>query len=259
MPAPSVIAAQGYTIRDFCKTPLDIAKSLAKLKKIGYDAVQVSAFGPIEPKELAKILTGEGLVCCATHADWNRLQNDTEKLVEEHLIIGCKHTAIGSLPGLWDAKITKDDILAKTFAATASLVAAKLNKLGLTFSYHNHATEFEKFHGRLLQDILIEESTPALGFEIDVYWVQHGGADPSVYIRKVTNRIPLLHLKDMTIRNGKIIMAEVGEGNLNWPAILAAAQDAGVVWYIIEQDTCERDPFDSLTISLRNLQAMGIH
>ena len=67
-----------------------------------------------------------------------------------------------------------------------------------------------------------------------------------------------MHLKDMTVRNGKPIMAEVGEGNLNWPRILDACKESGVEWYIVEQDECERDPFESLAVSLRNLKAMGI-
>lgn len=56
----SVIGAQLYTLRNFLKTPEDIAKSLKKVKEIGYDAVQVSGVGPIDPKELRKILDGEG-------------------------------------------------------------------------------------------------------------------------------------------------------------------------------------------------------
>ena len=62
----SVIAAQLYTLREFTKTPADIARTLRKVKQAGYDAVQASALGPIEPAELARILQGEGLVCCAT-------------------------------------------------------------------------------------------------------------------------------------------------------------------------------------------------
>jgi sugar phosphate isomerase/epimerase len=54
------------------------------------------------------------------------------------------------------------------------------------------------------------------------------------------------------------VMAEVGEGNLNWPAILTACREAGVRWYLVEQDVCRRDPFESLGISLRNLKTMGI-
>ena len=53
-------------------------------------------------------------------------------------------------------------------------------------------------------------------------------------------------------------MAEVGEGNLNWKAILAACEKAGVEWYLVEQDICYRDPFESLEISLKNLKEMGV-
>jgi sugar phosphate isomerase/epimerase len=53
-------------------------------------------------------------------------------------------------------------------------------------------------------------------------------------------------------------MMEVGEGNLDWPAILDAAREAGTEWYLVEQDTCQRDPFESLAISFRNLKAMGL-
>ena len=55
------------------------------------------------------------------------------------------------------------------------------------------------------------------------------------------------------------LFAEVGEGNLNWTSILDACKEADVEWYIVEQDTCQRDPFESLGISLRNLKEMGIH
>ncbi|MEJ7653752.1 MAG: hypothetical protein WKH64_10665 [Chloroflexia bacterium] len=62
----------------------------------------------------------------------------------------------------------------------------------------------------------------------------------------------------MTIRDNQPIMAEVGEGNMNFAAILEACRSAGVEWYIVEQDHCERDPFESLAISLRNLREMGL-
>jgi sugar phosphate isomerase/epimerase len=53
--------------------------------------------------------------------------------------------------------------------------------------------------------------------------------------------------------------AEIGEGNLNWPAIMEAARKGGVEWYLVEQDrSYDRDPFESLAISYRNLKAMGL-
>ena len=70
MPA-SQIACQLYTLREFTKTPADIASTLKQVKQIGYDAVQFSGIGKIDPKELAAILKGEGLACCATHVSVN--------------------------------------------------------------------------------------------------------------------------------------------------------------------------------------------
>jgi len=249
----SVIAAQMYTVREFTKTPKDIAESLAKLKSLGYEAVQLSALGPIDTKELANMLQGEGLTAAATHVSWDRLRNEPEAVVEEHKILGCKHAAIGSMPGDYRSE---EGIV--RFAKEASEVAARLAQDGLTFSYHNHSFEFERFGERTLMQALIEESDPALGMEIDTYWVQHGGGDPADWIRKVKGRIPIVHLKDMTMRGREQLMAEVGEGNLNWPAILDACREAGVEWYCVEQDICQRDPFESLGISIRNLRAMGL-
>ena len=258
MATSSVIAVQGYTLRDSCKTVLDIAKTCTRIKKIGYEAVQVSAWAAIPPTELRKILDGEGLVCCATHVGWDAVTKEPQKLADEHAILGCKHTAIGSGPGIWDGSAPKTETHWSGFAKAASAAAKALKPMGLSFGYHNHAVEFEKVGKRTIMDVIIEDSDPVLTLEIDTFWVQHGGADPAEYVRKVKGRCPLLHLKDMTIVNNKITMAEVGEGNLNWKPILAAAKDSGVEWYIIEQDTCQRDPFESIAISLRNLKAMGI-
>jgi sugar phosphate isomerase/epimerase len=130
---------------------------------------------------------------------------------------------------------------------------------GLTFSYHNHSFEFERFGGRTGLAIIYEESDPRyLQAELDTYWVQHGGADPILWINKLAQRMPVIHLKDMAIIDNQQAMAEVGEGNLNWPGILAACQEIGVEWYAVEQDICRRDPFESLKISYENLRAMGL-
>ena len=58
--------------------------------------------------------------------------------------------------------------------------------------------------------------------------------------------------------DGKQTMAEIGEGNLYWPGIIEACKVSGVEWYAIEQDVCQRNPFESLKISYDNLRAMGV-
>lgn len=253
--AKTVLAAQLYTVREFTKTPADIAVTMKKVKAMGYDAVQTSGLGPHDPAELRRIVDSEGLTICATHVDFMSLLNDTPKQIDYHKTIGCENVAIGGMPGPYRESAQT----LKNFARDADEVGRRLAAAGLTFSYHNHSFEFRKVEGRLMMDIIYGESSPQhVKSELDTYWVQHGGADPAEWIKKLADRMILLHLKDMAMAPDKQIFAEIGEGNLNWPAILKAAKDAKVRWYIVEQDVCQRDPFESLAISLKNLQAMGL-
>ena len=247
-------AAQLYTVREFTKTESDIAETMNKVKTLGYDAVQCSALGPIEPEALKKIVDDEGLTICATHTSYNRMRDEPQAVIDEHQLWGCKHAAIGGLPG--EYRSTEGY---SKFAKEASEVAARLAEGGITFSYHNHSFELERYDdGRTGLQILYEDSTPEyFNSEIDTYWIQHGGGDPADWIRNLKGRAHIVHLKDMAVKGNAQRYAEVGEGNLNWIAILNACIYAEVEWYIIEQDSCyERDPFESLGISLKNLQDM---
>lgn len=93
--------------------------------------------------------------------------------------------------------------------------------------------------------------------ELDTYWVKRGGEDPVEYIRKLENRLPLLHIKDMESGEEQFF-AEIGDGILDFPAIAQAAEASGTKWLVVEQDLCRRPPFESLAISYRNLKQMDI-
>ena len=250
----STLAAQLYTLRDFTKTPADIAKTLKRVKQMGYDAVQSSALGPIDPKELAKMLQGEGLTCCATHVGLDRLRDQTQAVIDEHKLWGCSYTAIGGyFPKVAEAKDWQQ------FTQDFSAIAKKFAGSGVSIGYHNHSHELAPFGGKPALQILLDGFSKDVWMEIDTYWITHGGGDPAQWIEKSAGRIPCVHLKDMTITlERQQLMAEVGEGNLNWPRILDACKKSGVKWYIVEQDICQRDPFESLSISLKNLRARGI-
>jgi sugar phosphate isomerase/epimerase len=252
--ADTCLAAQLYTLREFLKTEEDIARTLPRVAALGYRAVQLSALGPIDPAELKRILDAEGLTVCATHVGFDRLRDDLDGVAAEHETLGCRYVAIGSLPQAY-----RNAEGYHRFAREASEVARRMKERGLVFGYHNHSFELERFDGKTALEILYGESDPeAFTAEIDTYWIQHGGGDPAEWIRRVAGRSPVVHLKDMAVVEGKPVMAEVGEGNLNWPRILDACREAGVEWFVVEQDHCLRDPFESLGISLRNLREMGL-
>lgn len=242
-----------YTLRDFIKTPVSIAATLKRVREMGYENIQLSALGPIAPDELATMIHNEGLHVCATHVSFERLQTELDAVLEEHRLWGCVNLAVGSMPPSYR---TSDGY--SRFAADASVVSRKISAAGMTFSYHNHHGELERVGAHRGFEILIRESDPSLGFEIDVYWIQYGGGDPAEWIRKVRDRCPIIHFKDLAVVEGKQVMAEVGEGNLNWAAIVAACKASHAKWYVVEQDTCAGDPFHSVAISLRNMREMGL-
>ncbi|MCS7060947.1 MAG: sugar phosphate isomerase/epimerase [Anaerolineae bacterium] len=250
------LAAQLYTVRQYTQTAKEFADTVHRLRVIGYTAVQISGIGPIPPAEVKAILDHAGLAVCNTHISYERLQNDLPAVIAEHRLWQCRHVALGSMPSVYRAA-GEDGY--RHFAREANEIGRRLAEAGLTFSYHNHSFEFVRFGKRTGLDVLFDESDPRyVQAEIDTYWVQHGGGDPAYWIHRMTGRMPVVHLKDMVIVDGKQEMAEVGEGNLNWPAIIEACRGAGVEWCAIEQDECRRHPLESLAISYANVRAMGL-
>lgn len=254
MPKP-VVGAQLFTLRQHCKTIPDIAETFRKVREIGYTAVQISGFGPVDPKEVAKIVADSGLVVACTHMGWPRFLNELDRVIEEHEMWGCRHPAIGGLPGEYRGA---DGV--KRFVDELAPIAAALAKHGMDFSYHNHNHEFVRQDGKTWLARLYETASPdILKAELDTYWVQAGGGDPAAWVKQCAGREPLLHLKDMTVTEAREQrFAPVGEGNLNWPAILQAAEEGGVEYMLVEQDNCYGgDPFDCLAVSCRNLSGWG--
>jgi len=254
--------AQMFTLREHCQTPADIAKSCAKVKAMGYDGIQASAagFNEIDPAELKKILDDNGLACGATHKGLDYLEN-AEKAAADHAALGCTLTAIG---GFGFGGASKGDW--EDFAAKFGKIVAACSAQGLRVGYHNHSHEWAPFgiedHPEAISprqnpmEVLVDRLDLPAWFELDVYWVAHGGGDPAAWIDRLADRVYALHYKDLTItptREHK--MCEVGSGNLNWPKIHAAAQKAGTEWVFVERDSGDMDPFDSLKKSIETIRS----
>ena len=257
----SRLAVQMYTVRDFVKTGKELSESLKKISAMGYSAVQLSAVGAMEgespevsAKEARKMLDDLGIRCIATHIGWHGLQNEIEREIETHQILGCDYTAIGAIPGNYGERGAEGYA---AFVSDAEPVIATLKAAGIRFGYHNHAFEFKRIGPgrRTLYDIFIEAKNPDFLLEQDVYWTDHAGFNPVRVFERAPNRQPVIHLKDKEIdEKGQPVMAPIGEGNLDWEGILPACKAAGVEWYCIEQDTCRRDPFDCLKSSFEFLK-----
>jgi sugar phosphate isomerase/epimerase len=248
----SQVAAQMYTVRDFLKTPEDIAASLGKVQQIGYQAVQLSGLAPIENQQLARICQESGLTVCATHEVGATIISQPEAVIEKLKLLRCSHTAYP-----YPSDVTLETAAeVRAFAKQLEAAGKVMQSAGLTLSYHNHSIEFRRLGEKTILELLYEETDPRyLQAEPDTYWIQHGGGDPVAWCKKLHGRLPLLHMKDYGITaDSRPTYFEIGQGNLDWVAIVQAAEASGCEWFIVEQDTCAGDPFDSLRVSFEYIQ-----
>jgi sugar phosphate isomerase/epimerase len=247
------IALQLWTVRDHLGSETEVARTLARVREIGYEHVQVSGLSWLSPRRIRELTDDAGLGICATHEEARDIVEEPTKVAEKLAALGCRFTAY---PHPHVPLDTLDDVFA--LADSLSRAGEVLRRHGRLLTYHNHALEFRKLGGKCILDWLYERSDPILlHAELDTYWVQMGGADPAGYCARLSGRLPLLHLKDYVISPAnQPIMAALGEGNLAFPIILREAEMADCQWYIVEQDHGYTDPFAAIATSFRYLQAL---
>lgn len=260
-------------------------ETLRRVSAIGYHAVEISQI-PMTPGNVAELdrtrtELGMDIAALSVALDvpksrpGDSLRKDFDKIVEDAKRLDCRLLRIGMLP--LSAMRSPEAVI--EFAKEANGFAERLQEHGIGLSYHNHHVEFARFNSKALLDIIAENS-PSMGLEIDVHWVQRGGLDPVRTLQKYAGRTAMVHLKDYRIgalpetafgmlesgdlpgyrqefRN-VVQFAEVGEGNLDFPAIIAAAQAGGAEYLLVEQDELYgRSVWDALQTSYDNLVAMG--
>lgn len=247
------IALQLYTLRDPAKK--DLADTLKKVREMGWEYVQWSGMPNLSAEEIRKALDTAGLKAIAAHVAIEPFEKEFDAQVKIWKTVGVHDLAPGGM-----MKDCKADLKAWLEGAKRlDALGAKLRQVGIRLSYHNHSWEFEKFPNdpRYKLDILLEATKPEnLNTELDIAWALNGGVDPAAYIRKWKGRCPVVHAKDcVPAKDGKKAkLTPLGQGEVNWKEVFAAGREAGIEWYIYEQDAGEGSPFDYAKASLDYLK-----
>ena len=246
------LAAMLYTVRDHLLDPPAFARSIERLKAIGYLAVETIPSHTVSDKDVAKICDQAGVKIAAAHVPGQAVLERPETIVEKLQLIGA-NLAVYAYPAGVDLSSRTD---VERLAHRLEQSAQALKQAGMTLAYHNHALEFVRLGNELAFDVL-RKNAPSLSFELDAYWVQYAGVNPERLTRELGSTLVSLHLKDFGVspKHGEPpFMAEVGQGNLDFPVLVGDAEHAGCRWFVVEQDITPGDPFESLERSFQYVQ-----
>jgi len=234
------IGLQLWTVGEHMGNAEDIRSTFRRLKEMGYDMVQTAGCS-IPYGDFGRIAAEEGIEICGTHEGFDDLCNDPNLAMENHRLLGTTNMGIG-YHNTSTVEIVED------FIKKANKLAEIIYPHGFKFTYHNHNDEFTRLeNGKTAMEMLMEGLDPEkTSFVLDTYWVQYGGGDVRYWIEKLAGRIDILHLKDMGTAEEKPFITEIGNGNLWWDGIIETAVRTGVKYFVVEQDTCPGDPFDSV-------------
>ena len=238
------IGAQMYTLRTFTQNTRDFSETMARVAKMGYQTVQLSAIGPMPPKDVKQIADDNGLKIVLTHTAEARILNDIDQVIEDHKIFDCEYVGLGAMSERY-----RESNWADRFVDDFMAPMEKMRDAGMLFMYHNHAFEFQRMRdGRRLIDILMTIPADLMGITLDMYWLQFAGCDVHKWTQKLKDRIHCVHLKDMTIAMFQNRFAPIGDGNMEYKDIIAMLDRIGTTKHmLVEQDDCYgADPFECM-------------
>jgi sugar phosphate isomerase/epimerase len=256
--SPNNLGVQLYTVRGIIGD--DPAKVLKAIQDIGYKEVEAT-YG-----NLAKIwpaLKETSLKPVSIHLDTDLFFEGGSKLDAAIADVKQRGFEYIVLPYIPPAQRGGIDMF-KKLGETLNKAGEKAKAAGLTLCYHNHAFEFEPLAGTTGLDLLMKETHRGLVYlELDVFWASVAGHDPVAVLHKYSGRVALVHLKDKassfpTQFNENVpkdTFKEVGNGSIDFPAVLTAANKAGVRNYFVEQDQTPGDPIESLRESYKYLSS----
>ncbi|MFI3322951.1 MAG: TIM barrel protein [Rikenellaceae bacterium] len=222
---------QLYSLRDGIAKDLD--STFKFIADVGCKSIESAGYkenGKIfgyEPLDIKKAAENYGMNISSSHVGRQyRVGKEAEtlewwkKCFDVQNELGVKYVIQSYLPlgnSLDEVKICSD-----YFNTLADIAHSK----GLQFGFHNHAKEFEKRDGVVIFDYFLQNANPNMAFQLDVYWAMKGGVDPTEFILKHGDKIPLLHIKDEDIVGAS--------GTLNFESIFNAAYKMNVQDFFVE-------------------------
>jgi len=258
------IGLQLYTVGD--ELAKDFDGTLKRVASVGYKEIELAAAYNKSAADLRKSFDDAGLHCRSAHYfDFQKTPAqfmDFAKELGVTYVVTSFNPPPSALASINNANpdftaviraieaMTIDDY--KHSAETCNQLGQLAKERGLMYAYHNHNPEFKKIDGILPYDLLLKSTDPELvKLELDCGWMVAAGHDPVTYLKGYPDRFRLLHIKAFKpakatttiVGEDRPIPTELGRGKPDYRPIFAAAKEAAVEQYYVEQEP----PFQDMT------------
>ena len=216
----------------------EVFKSLSDM---GYKNVEPFTLSGLTPEQYRDLLKKYGLQASGRHVNVGSPESpvDIGPILEENRTLGLRYFGSGATPD-YD---TEAEWIA--YAEYLNELGAQARKWGQKLMVHNHNWEFQRVFGdRTAYDILMANTDfGKVVFQLDLYWVTNGGADPVKVLKRYGKRIQLFHVKDMAAGPFPGRIEIVGEGIIDFPKIFRTAKKTSDIrYYVVEHDPRFGDP-----------------
>jgi sugar phosphate isomerase/epimerase len=243
---------QLYTFRT--EMAADARGTLKKIAELGFKQIESARsnkghYYGLTAKEMKQACKDLGMTLSSGHVHvddkWKQTMDEAAESGQSYLICSTMPTGGQTIDNY------------KKVAESFNKAGEECKKLGIKFGYHNHEYEFENKEGKVLYDILLDNTQPDLvHMELDLGWVIVGGKNPLDYFNKYPGRFPLWHLKDMDLVKKHSV--EFGKGQLDIIAMLKNRKQSGLDIMFVEQEEYASTPFESMKENMEYLRKIKI-
>jgi sugar phosphate isomerase/epimerase len=240
-PGPGTLGLQLYSLRHLFEKG-DIAGTLAMVRRWGFTEVEAAGTYKLPTPEFAALVKKAGLRIVSTGADFALLEKDVGRVIKDAQALGAVQVMCAWIPH--KERFSRSDLDKAVPVFTEA--GRAMRDAGLRLLYHVHGYEFQPGPSGTLFDALAKATDPGvLDFQMDVFWVVHGGGSPVELFTQYPGRFPSTHLKD--IRKGTKVCdptgnapddtsVTLGDGMIDIPGILRAANKEPVKYHFIEDE-----------------------
>ncbi|MFT3727931.1 MAG: sugar phosphate isomerase/epimerase [Terricaulis sp.] len=260
-PTPRVLGLQTYMLGP--DIAADLPGAFARVAAIGYGEIELPGLYNQSPQQLRAMIDAAGLRCPSVHVPLHpfpgvtiNFENGVSAVADTAHALGAEYVVVPMVP--WPTTpqfASREEVIPALVRSTQAMTVDDWRRAGETFNrlgaglareqlklaYHNHNLEFLRVGDSSGIELLIAHTDPGLvHLEVDIGWVAAAGMNPASFIARHAARVKLLHLKDMKATPANTALtftaSDVGQGVVDFAAVLAAARQAGVEHYFVEQE-----------------------